>query len=113
MNKVLAGLEPADNAMPQSREETDTEHIARDIREGRFPAMSERQMIVETPAPDAVARLVEAARALITGANTTYRARNGRQIGIEADDGEMCFIVHSDLIHAIETALAAMKADHD
>jgi hypothetical protein len=41
---------------------------------------------------------------------STYRARNGREIGIQADDGEKCYIVHSDLIFALETAL---KSDRE
>lgn len=52
-----------------------------------------------------VRALMDAARELIDGAATTYRARNGRQISIEADDGERCYIVHSDLMHALEAAL--------
>ena len=52
-----------------------------------------------------VRALMDAARELIDGASTTYRARNGRQVGIEADDGEKCYIVHSDLMHALEAAL--------
>ena len=51
-------------------------------------------------------RLREAARELINSAQTSYRARNGRQISIEADDGEGCLIVHSDLMHSLTAALA-------
>ena len=49
--------------------------------------------------------LVTAARDLLAGMSSTYKARNGREMGIEADDGEKCWIVHSDLIAALEGAL--------
>lgn len=62
------------------------------------------------PAPaDSDARtaaLEEAARNLIARMSSTYTARNGRKVGIQADDGEKCYIVHSDEIHALEVALA-------
>lgn len=37
----------------------------------------------------------------------TYRARNGRQVSIEADDGECCWIVHDDGIQTLRQAVAA------
>lgn len=54
-----------------------------------------------------VKELRDAASALLEGMQSTYRARNNRQVSIEADDGEKCWIVHSDLTHALEIALAA------
>jgi hypothetical protein len=51
--------------------------------------------------------LLAAARDLLAGKCSTYKARNGREMGIEGDDGEKCWIVHSDLIAALETALSA------
>lgn len=51
-------------------------------------------------------RVIEAARALVAGKTSTFKARNGRDVGIEADDGEKCYIVHSDLICALEGALS-------
>jgi hypothetical protein len=48
-----------------------------------------------------------AARDLLAGMSSTFKARNGREVGIEADDGEKCWIVHSDLITALEATLAA------
>ena len=50
--------------VPAMRPETDMEHIARDMREARFPERSERQVVpAETQAAPDVARLVEAAKA--------------------------------------------------
>ncbi|UIJ43754.1 hypothetical protein LZK98_11695 [Sphingomonas cannabina] len=53
-------------------------------------------------------RLHEAACAIAANATDTYRARNGRQISIEADDGEKCWIVHSDDFEALCSAAAAI-----
>jgi len=39
----------------------------------------------------------------------TYRAGNGRQVGIEGDDGEKCWIIPHDAMHGLETALAALE----
>lgn len=58
-----------------------------------------------------VAALVEALREITEGAQTTYRARNGRQCIIEADDGELCLIVHSDLIDNGKQALAPFQQE--
>lgn len=53
-------------------------------------------------APD----LLEAARDLIAGMTSTYRARNGRDVGIQGDDGEKVWLVHSDIITSLEAALS-------
>ena len=50
--------------------------------------------------------LRDAAKELLAGMSSTFRARNGRDVGIEADDGEKCWIVHSDLITGLEAALS-------
>lgn len=57
-NERLAVL--AGKHKEQMRLETDMEHIARDMREGRFPERSEPQIVPVTPAP--VDALVKAAR---------------------------------------------------
>lgn len=56
----------------------------------------------------AVPGLVEAAEAVIKRMTSTFKARSGRDVGIEADDGEKCWIVHSDEITALEAALASI-----
>lgn len=59
-------------------------------------------------------RLREAAQELLDGLTSTYRARNGREVGIEADDGEKCYIVHSELVAGLRAALAQPKGgDHE
>lgn len=55
--------------------------------------------------------LVEAATGLLERMSSTFKARNGRNVGIEADDGEKCWIVHSDDITALEGALAALAGE--
>lgn len=55
---------------------------------------------------DRVVRLRDAAKELLDGAVRTYKARNGREMSIEAEDGEACEIVHSDLIHGLRQALS-------
>lgn len=66
------------------------------------------------------AREREMERALITakdafeshGAGTfrTYKARNGREVGIQADDGEACDIIHSDITHECMIALDVVRS---
>jgi hypothetical protein len=53
----------------------------------------------------ALEALQQAARDLLAGMSSTYTARNGRQMGIEGDDGEKVWLVHSDLITGLEAAL--------
>jgi len=50
-------------------------------------------------------RLAEAAESLLARMFGTYTARNGRQVGIQGDDGEKCWIVHSDDIETLRQAL--------
>jgi hypothetical protein len=62
-----------------------------------------------TPSP-AVGLLREAAKGLLARASDTYRKRNGHVSSIEADDGEKCWIVHSDDIEDLRRAVdAALK----
>lgn len=58
-----------------------------------------------------VERLRSAAKELLDGLTSTYRARNGREVGIEADDGEKCYIVHSELVAGLRAALAQTKGE--
>lgn len=51
-------------------------------------------------------RVEGAAQAVIDRMSSTYKARNGREVGIQGEDGEKCYIVHSDEIHALEAVLA-------
>lgn len=51
-------------------------------------------------------KVIEAARELVKAKTDTFKARNGRNVGIEGDDGEKCFIVHSDQMFSLESALA-------
>lgn len=57
-------------------------------------------------------KLVTAAQDVLRVMTSTYRARNGRDMGIEADDGEKCYIVHSDSIFALERALTEIPAGY-
>lgn len=56
-------------------------------------------------------RLREAVQAVLDGAVMTYRARNGQEVSIEADDGEACLIVHSDLMHDLRCAALGTEAN--
>lgn len=64
------------------------------------------------PAPDAVeAAVLAAATAEVTEQKfSTYKAKNGREVGIEDDNGEKCWIVPFDVMHALEAALACYQA---
>lgn len=68
-------------------------------------------------AADAIEALVaernglrEAAVGLLDNMASTYKARNGREVGIQGEDGEKCWIVHSDYIAALEAALDRARA---
>lgn len=52
-------------------------------------------------------RIIRTARDLVAGRAFDYKARNGRTVEIQGDDGERCFIVHSDFMFALENALTA------
>lgn len=47
----------------------------------------------------------DAARELLDNLQHSYRARNGREVGIEADDGEKMYIIHSDSVDLLRSAL--------
>ena len=59
----------------------------------------------ERKAAAQMAGLVEAGQSIIDRMSGTFRARNGRKVGIEGDDGEKCWIVHSDDIETLRQAL--------
>lgn len=52
--------------------------------------------------------LSEAARDLISSRTDTFRAGNNRQVGIQDDSGEKCWIVRFDEMAALEKALSAL-----
>ena len=52
-----------------------------------------------------VAELEGAGEAILERMTSTYQARNGRHVGIQGDDGEKCWIVHSDEIQGLRNAL--------
>lgn len=49
--------------------------------------------------------LMEAAVEILNNMSSTFIAKNGRQVGIQADDGEKVWLVHSDLIFALQSAV--------
>lgn len=85
---------------PAYRHDTGMEHIARDIREGRFPKQSEQQKVMATPQPDpdpdAAARLMEAetprAWRDVMGERIRQMAAEGWTTALDDlyVDGEMC-----------------------
>ena len=92
-------LRDLEKAMKEGRER---EYIDGVIAARRSRALS------ATPAQEVneTERLREAAQALLDGLTSTYTARNGREVGIQGDDGEKCYIVHSDLVFDLRAALA-------
>lgn len=62
---------------------------------------------------DSVDAVREAAQGVIDNKFSTYKARNGREVGIQGDDGEKVWLVHSDYIHALEAALQTQPAARD
>lgn len=59
--------------------------------------------------PGAPTALASAARAVIYQRFSTYKARNGREVGIQDSSGEMCWIVPFDAIAGLERALSAAR----
>lgn len=58
-----------------------------------------------------LAQLRAAGEGVINRMFSTYKARNGREVGIQGDDGEKCWIVHSDDIEGLRAALAPSAAE--
>lgn len=50
-------------------------------------------------------KVIEAARRLLDQKFSTYKASNGREVGVEGEDGEKVWLVHSNEIFDLETAL--------
>lgn len=83
----------------------DTLGIVRQIATEAIASLS------QTPATPMVQEgLREAATALIENLSSTYTARNGREVGIQGDDGEKCYIIHSDFVFDLRRALSATPA---
>lgn len=65
------------------------------------------------PTPDSEMVLVmarEALQAVVSGASRSFKARNGKLVSIEADDGEACDILHSDVTYECERVIAKIDA---
>jgi hypothetical protein len=94
------------------------EQVMRGPFEGRYLAAqilrgeSDRHALVQAFAlhrTRSSAPLVEAGQAILDRMSSTYRARNNRQVSIQGEDGEMCWIVHSDDIEGLRAALAKVR----
>lgn len=57
-----------------------------------------------------VPALAEAAMEILHSMASSYKAGNNRQVSIQADDGEKCWIVHSEQIEALRSALTTPPA---
>ena len=54
-------------------------------------------------------RIGLAAKGVIESKTSTYRARNGRDVGIEDENGEKCWIVPFEAMDLLEAAIEADK----
>ena len=54
--------------------------------------------------------LQRAIRDVLERRSSTYRAKNGREVGIQGEDGEKVWLVHSDEMSALEMAFANAEA---
>lgn len=52
-------------------------------------------------------KMREAGQTILDTMSDAYTAGNGRRVGIQAGDGEKCWIVHSDQIEYLRSALKA------
>ncbi|MGE4322437.1 MAG: hypothetical protein AB7E60_05350 [Sphingobium sp.] len=67
--------------------------------------------VLSSPTPTSANNaLREAAQAVLDHRFSTYRARNGREVGIQGDDGEKVWLVHSDQMFDLGQALASSPA---
>lgn len=104
---IQADREAAANVIDRINCDTQT---AKSVREGFrddqwiLQAFA-RHRIEHSPTPARNEVLAEAARGLLDRASDTYRKRNGHISTIQADDGEKCWIVHSDDIEDLRRAL--------
>jgi hypothetical protein len=53
-----------------------------------------------------IKRFREAGSVILERMSSTYTARNGREVGIQGDDGEKVWLVHSDDIENLRAALS-------
>ena len=53
--------------------------------------------------------LEAAAKELLEQLMGSYKAKNGKRVELHADDGEKCWIIHSDFTFALEAALKGAK----
>lgn len=72
------------------------------------PSLALRVIALEARLADAD-KMAEAATALIDRKMSDFKARNGRLVGVQGDDGEKCYIVHSDQIFDLQAALTAWE----
>lgn len=52
-------------------------------------------------------KVIQAARRVFAEKFENIKSANGKEIGVQGDDGEKCFVVHSDAMFALQTALEA------
>lgn len=93
--------------------------IAKPTVEDWLDFIAERKARAERrPSPEAlpasgVEAVLEAAKDIIASRSSTYKAKNGRVMGIEDDSGEMMWIVPFDEMAALEAALTSAPAPED
>ncbi len=58
-----------------------------------------------------VGEMEAAGRDLLAGMTSTFKARNGRDVGVQGDDGEKVWLVHSDLIAGLQRAIQADEGE--
>lgn len=73
------------------------------LRDVAYGTYGNRHSALLHDAADEIDRLRTAIKAISDGKQSTFRHRV-KDVGIESDGGEKCWIVHSDLIHAAEVA---------
>lgn len=97
----------------QCHHETDRiEALERDLKQARemfddCVLQHNEQMQRAEAAEASLARKDEAMRGVLDRMTDSYKAKNGRDVGIQADDGEKCWIVHSDDIENLRAALGS------
>lgn len=102
--KDHAGRYHEDEAEPESGVTAIHEDDAPEFSKGCWDDVARRHLQKK------IARLRDAATQVLDRMTSTYRARNGREVGIQGDDGEKCWIIHSDDIEALRAALEPSEA---
>lgn len=77
-----------------------------DKREAGHPYIGKKEAEANAKLISATPDLFSAAKDIISSRSSTFKARNGRQVSVQDDSGEMVWLVPFDALLALEAAIA-------